>query len=255
MERRDFLMGSVGVTLSALLLEGCGGGGGGEGAAAPPGNSDNPPGSVTGFLFRDVGGKTILGTSAAAPAGATPLAGAALQIVGSSLKSQSGSDGGFTLAGIPAGLQQLFIDGGTRAVTTIALTIIGGATINIGETSVSRQAAKSLVLQALLNAGVAIPANVQILAPQHPLPAGVLVVPRMDAATIDKTVPGARTIASSSWFFYTDEAAGQPLSHPLRYFYVDAATGALSMEDRTSCRLSTRSTSIPLPLRPLARRT
>ncbi|MGC4043265.1 MAG: hypothetical protein QM758_05630 [Armatimonas sp.] len=228
MNRRHFLSLALVLTGSgALTLTGCGGGGSKESAIT------TTLGGVTGFLFTDAGGNLVVGTSASPPPGTTPLAGTRVEIVDTSLGTSSGRDGGFTLHQIEAGLQRLRIQKSTGPVE-IALTVVGNAIINTGTPTVTRSAAIEKARAALSAAGVTNVDAVTILSPQQPLPTGVLIVPRLDAPTIDASVPGAKTLAAPTWFFFCDEHAGQPFARKVRFVYIDAVTGAAETVEASS---------------------
>ncbi len=59
--------------------------------------------------------------------------GAILRITGAGgAQTQTDAGGRFLLENIPAGYQSLGIEGAGLAPTTVALTVIGGATVDIG---------------------------------------------------------------------------------------------------------------------------
>lgn len=251
MQRRAFLavvwsvgagtwLAGCGSGRGSLTLPGGGDGGGGDGNGGGGGNGTpggRAMGAVTGSLAKDAGGALLLvRSSEPVPAGATPLGGATLRVTGSGGEPvRSDASGRFLLQGVPAGLHSLTVEAaGLTPATTVALTVIGNATVDLGSPPVTRAAALDRARSALTAAGVADLDAVTILSPQQPLPAGVLVVPRLDAARITAAVPGAKTVARPSWFFFCDDRVGQPFAHKVRYVYVDAETGEATTEERTS---------------------
>jgi hypothetical protein len=227
--RRQFLL-LTGATAVGALVPGCGGG-----SSGPTQNQGRAVGGVTGILFKDAAGTLVLGrVGGTAPAGTTPVNGATLRVTSAGAQTRSDANGRFEFRQIPAGYQSLAIEAPGLPPTNIPLTIIGGTTVDIGVPTVTRVAALQAAKSALTGAGITDLSGVTILSPQHPLPAGVLVVPRLDAATISASVPNSKTVAAPSWFFFCDNRVGHPFAHVVWYVYVDAETGAATVEERMS---------------------
>jgi hypothetical protein len=229
MDRRHFLQLSVSLSIgSGALLTGCGGGGGRS-------VDTTSTGGVDGFLFQDASGNLILARTRTPPAGTTPVADATVAIVAEGGRQvRTGADGRFALDRIPAGLYTLRLTPPTAAPLDVPVTIVGGASVTLGEPAVSRASALQKAKDALAGAGVLGLGAAAILAPQQPLPTGVLVVPRFQAARIDAAVAGARTLTAPSWFFFVDLAPGQPFAHDVHFVFVDSATGEVQTQRTTS---------------------
>ena len=243
MGRRTFLAMALSIG-TGTLLTGCssggtipfGGGGDGGGSGGGGGGGQVARGAATGVLLKDpVSGALVRASRLrSSPPAATPLAGATVRVAGGP-EGRTDADGRFLLENIPAGQRVLTVEGGGLAApVAVPLTVVGDATVDVGLPPVSREQALDRARAALAAAGISDPSRPTILSPQQPLPAGVLVVPRLDAARIEAGVAGANTLARASWFFFCDDAVGQPFAHEVQYVYVDCETGETTTETRTS---------------------
>jgi hypothetical protein len=228
MDRRWFLQlaTTFSVGTGALL---CGCGGGGKAAV-----SATRTGAVDGFLFRDGSGALVLGRSGTPPPGTVPVPDAIVTAIGPNRQTRTRADGRFALDNLPAGLHTLRLQPSAGAALDAPITVIGGATITLGETAISRTAAVARAGEALAGAGVTTLAGAAIFAPQQPLPPGVFVAPRFAAPTIDTETPGARSLTQPTWFLFVDLAPGEPFAHPVRFVFVDSQTGDVEIQSATS---------------------
>ena len=225
--RRQFLAMTLALTgAGALVLTGCGGGsgsvvsGGGAGGGGNTGDGFGR-GAVGGAIFVDAAGALVLVDPAAPPAGAAVASGATVEVVGENVSGNVAADGTFKLTSLRAGIRTLRIqhNGTTK---DIPLTVIADAAISLKPTPISRD-------QAISAAKGAVPADALVCAPQHPLPAGVVL------RSAENTVEGATvgtTLTSPQWFVYIDSMPGSRFGHPTQFVLIDAQTGAVTTQDQ-----------------------
>jgi len=222
MGRREFVTAAGGVLLSggALALTGCGGGGSsaGNGTAASDGYGR---GAVDGVVFVNSTGALTLGDPAAPPAGASPAKSAHLEVVGEGITAKTGTDGGFHLTQVRAGVRTLRISQGT-VTKDVALTVIADAVLSLKPTAISRDQALTAVRAALT-----IPASALVCAAQQPLPAGVVL---RSAENATQGATQGTTLATAQWFVFVDLMPGNPFGHPTKFVLVDARTAAVTIQ-------------------------
>lgn len=220
------------VVVALLVLIGCGGGGGGGSSSPPP---VSRIGAIEGFIFSGPGGgpPITLGATATPPsAGLVPLAGASVAVADSTGAATTEANGHFLLRGATAGLRTLRVTPAGGAPADFPVTILGDATIRVGEPTVKRQQAMELVKQAVAQS---IPLeNAFILGPQQPLPAGVRVAPAMGDDKGEDDPSLVTRPSSPQWFFFVDTESDAYFQHPVRYFFVDAESGNVTIRDATS---------------------
>ncbi|MEX2527672.1 MAG: hypothetical protein WEA09_08540 [Gemmatimonadota bacterium] len=186
-------------------------------------------GVVEGFVFLDgsaPGGLRIL-RSAADAMGLDPAGGATVTLTETSQTSTSYSDGYFRLGGLSPGLVNLSIAMGSSGAQ-VPVTVYPDALLNLGEPPVARAEAMELALTAVPELGEN-PA-VWLLAPQHPLPAGVSIG---EALQGDGGRP-EEALQAESWLFYLDDNPRARFQKDVRYLLVGAADGQVTIRTAMS---------------------
>jgi hypothetical protein len=213
---------------SCGLLASCGGGGGGTGAVV------NTLGLVEGYAFIPTSGLfTILfGRSATPPVGTQPLSGAGVSVVGQSATATTEANGHFLLRDVPAGLRTLRLTPTGGTASDFPLTVLGGATINVGAPPVSRQVALDSVKQAV--ALIKPLDQVYVLAPQQPLPAGAVVTPTLGNDQGDDDPALEYQVPAAQWLVYVDLHPHAGFQHRVLYYLVDVETGQVTTREATS---------------------
>jgi hypothetical protein len=215
------------LAMFSRFLVGCGGGGGG-------GTSTNSAlvGNLEGYAFLQ-GGTITLRNSPTAPAGSTSLAGATVTVDAFTGTTTTDAAGHFLLRDVPVGQKRLHVtpQPAGAAPLDIPVTVLGGATLQVGTFTVSRQQAVDAAKQALAAPD---PTALRILAPQQPLPTGTLLEPALgnDSGQPDPAL--SYTSPSPQWLVYVDHAPDQRFQHPVSYVLVDAETGAATVRDASS---------------------
>lgn len=141
--------------------------------------------------------------------------------------------GNFFFPGLTAGEQTLTVP---SLGLVQSITVIAGAEVLLQQYPVSRQQAIDQVLT-LLNSRAEFSLNEAfIIAPHNPLPAGVALTQAL--GTLDpgiQTNPAVTTLTRPQWLIYLDAAPSVGFHHhEIEYFLVDAQTGAVETETRTS---------------------
>lgn len=205
---------------------GTGGGSGGM-AGRPVTPEVTVFGSVEGCV-QDTGGQLSFTTDASAVTG-TPVAGATVAIEGTDLSATTGADGCFIIDDVPAGLASLTVDGSNNT----PLTVIGEATINVGNTTVTRSEAVVAAESELAARGYPSVTSTWLLATQQPVPSGVTVHDGIFRLG-DDGAPALTTVSAPSWFVYLDPYPSSYFSHPTLFALIDAETGDVTSIDTGS---------------------
>lgn len=199
---------------------------------------------ITGYVFvPSGGGAPVLSPKATPPAGYTPAAGATISFLGVSPtgtgtlsnggpSASADADGRYLLSGLHPGLGQIRVTPSGGSPLTAQVTVINGATVEIGAPTITRAAALALA-QAQVPAGTD-PTSLFILCPQSPLPAGVQVSQALGNENGDQDPTTSTLAPASQWFFYIDPDASLKFTHDMLYIFVDAATGAVTSGPATS---------------------
>jgi hypothetical protein len=167
----------------------------------------------------------ILDALASAPAGATPVASAHVDIrrVDGSVVATTSTDaqGHFRVPGLPPGFLTVEVRLDAQAEepdARIGFTSIAGATLELGAVhAVARDEAAAVALQGA-------PAEALVLGTMQPLPGGTVIQPR---GRSPKDPALARTLSAPAYFFMIDPEPSTGLSHDLVYVFVDAGSGAV----------------------------
>ena len=196
---------------------------GGAASAAFTVTAENPISGIAGYVYIPVaGGAPLLSPKSTPPSGYVPAAGAAVAFLGVSptgtgdltgggQSAIAGADGRYQLSGLPPGLGQIRVTPAGGAPLTSQVTVISGATVEIGAPTVTREAALAMA-RAQVPAGTD-PGSIFIMSPQSPLPAGVQVNQALGNADGDQDATTVYTVPSSQWFFYVDPNANQKFGH------------------------------------------
>lgn len=206
--------------------------------------SDPPLSGLTGHVFLPVaGGAPILSPSPVPPAGYSAASGTVVTFMGVSptgtgtlggggASAATSASGRFLLLGLPPGLGKVSVTPAGGTATSFQVTVIAGATAELGPPPVTRAAALALA-QAQVPAGTD-PKDLFILSPQSPLPAGVVVNQALGNADGDQDATTRFTLPGSRWFFYLDPDANVKFTHAVLYVTVDARTGTVASIPATS---------------------
>jgi hypothetical protein len=200
----------------------------------PPVQDTDPSalGAIEGYVFLNASGAVILDDQPTPPAGTTPLAQAAVSVVGSKPVFLTDSTGHFIIDGIHAGARQLHVVPSSGAPLDVPVTVISRATVRVGPPPVSRNDAIQAAKQALGDKNHQ--DSTFIMATQNPLPAGVLIDPALGNDNGDPDVTQEIALTSPQWLVYADLESALRFQHPVVYLLVDAATGALTAHDATA---------------------
>ncbi len=209
------------VCTTFFFLTSCGGGSGG--------GRFTGIGKVEGYAFTDGAGAVVLQRLAAGGPGLTPVNNASVTVPGGTPVATN-SIGKFRLTGLKAASYKLSVTPSGGAKTDFLVTVVGDATVLVGEPSITRSAA---VDQAKLKALTLGPATqVLVVGALSPLPSGTVVKGAMASAGASSD-PGMR-LASEHWVFMLDRYSDFLYSHPVQYLLIDAATGHETVVDAQS---------------------
>ena len=188
-------------------------------------------GALSGVAFVGTDNTVLLARAQTPPAGSRPAAGATVSV--GAVSGMTDSAGAFTLEGIPAGLGVLHVSTPAGPIGDFPVTIFGGATAILGAPAVTRAAA----LAAVKNALSSIPTDPEatiIIGPQEPLPAGTTVAPAYGDGNGRPNASLTYTAPSEQWFIFVNPDPTLRYTHPVEFFFVDAASGALTKLDERS---------------------
>jgi Peptidase C13 family len=188
-------------------------------------------GALVGFAFVGADNAVSLGRSPTAPAGAHAAAEATVSV--GSVSSKTDDTGAFTLTNLPAGLGTLHVATTTGVAADFPVTVLGGATARLGAPAVTRADALAIVKKALA-ALTTEPKTTVIIGPQEPLPAGTTVAPAFGNGYGQPSAALDFISNSEQWLIFVDPKVVLFYQHPVEFFFVDAATGALTKLDETS---------------------
>ena len=204
-------------------------------STAQTGNGAGPDamgaGALAGFAFVGVDNTVSLGRSSAPPSGARAATDATVGV--GSASSKTDAAGAFTITNIPAGLGTLHVVAATGPASDFPVTVFGGETARLGAPAVTRADARAAVMKALATITQDPKATIMI-GPQEPLPAGTTVAPAYGDDNGEPSEALNYTARTEQWFIYVDPDATARFQHPVEFFFVDAATGALTRLDETS---------------------
>ena len=214
------------MAVALLAFEGCGGGGGAASSGV---------GAVRGFLFKNAAtGGPMVGRTSALPSGAAsawPGATVTVTTAEGTASTTTGADGEFIVRGLRPGSAMMRF-GPPPGAADILITVLPDVTITVGEPPLTRQQANALVNQEV--AKIASLQDVLILSPQQPAPAGVVT----ESSLLRTTSPDANAeimrTTSEQWIYFVDLMPGSRFSHPVRYYFVDAQTGQLTVKEGDS---------------------
>ena len=228
--------------------------------AAPISKQDYPAsmlGKVEGFLYSD-GSRRIITQSATPPASFSPVAGVTVVIPAVSARSTQPNIPEFpqVLAReflpktfLPLTAEVQFVQAERRTVTDgvghflvsdavagpttliidsleIPILVIPGATVQVGNPTVTREVATQKVLAALPQV-VSDPLFCYVMGSLQPVPAGT----QLGGALDDN---GPTTLDRSQWLFYVDGQPGVKFEKNVTFFLVDAESGAVNQVKASS---------------------
>jgi hypothetical protein len=186
---------------------------------------------VQGYAYASAA-TVVLSNSATPPPGGMPISNGRIQVSGSTASVTTDASGKFTFPEAPAGARTLFVTPPGGAPVGKPVTVIAGSTVTVGDTAFTRQQAIDAVKTEVAKTDDL--ADVLIMATSQPIPAGVTISPALgnDAGAADPLLELKST--TTSWFIYADRRFGQRFQHAVRYYLVDAATGAITFKDASS---------------------